>query len=249
MSNTPQSELRSTPRPVEKRAGGRSVGGYAAVYSKPSRQMGAMLEVIEPRAFSKSAGDSFANVVATLEHSPRDLLGTVSAGTLAISLDNVGMEYTVALPETQAGNDCLALVARGDLRHSSFEFRCWEDDFTYNGGGPPVRHLNSVQVISVSPVSNPAYLDSSVGLRSYEAGLRSFARFADADPDDVIRDAVAGVELRRYLERTDVSVPAPVTVPPTPLAVAQRGFEPNTDGDLEISAGDLTFTGARWIRS
>jgi uncharacterized protein len=212
--SAPVSELRSTPQPVEKRGGGRTIGGYAAVFSRPSRQMGAMVEVIEPRAFAKSSGDNFANVVATLEHSPRDLLGTVNAGTLTISLDKVGMGYDVSCPETQAGNDCLALVSRGDLRYSSFEFRCWEDDFTYNGSGLPVRHLNSVQVISVSPVSNPAYLDSTVGLRSYEAGLRSFARHVNADPDDVIRDAVAGVELRRYYERSDLAVAASVTVPP-----------------------------------
>lgn len=215
---TPDIELRSTPRPVEVRSGGRRIGGYAAVYSKPSRQMGAMVEVIEPRAFAKSAGDGFANVVATLEHSPRDLLGTVSAGTLTISLDSVGMDYTVDCPDTQAGNDTLAHVALGNIRHSSFEFRCWSDDFTHTSGGPPVRHLTSVQVISVSPVSNPAYLDSTVG-------LRSFAAHYGADPDDVIRDALAGVELRRYYERTDLSVPAPVTVPPGEL---------RSDGELDL---------------
>lgn len=112
------------------------------------------------------------------------------------------------MPPTSAGNDCLALVSRGDIRGSSFEFLCRQDDFTYNGGALPVRHLVSVQVRSVSPVRNPAYLDSTVSLRSFTTQF-------DADPDDVIRDARAG-ELRRYFARTDVASL------PEGLAVAQR---------------------------
>jgi phage head maturation protease len=60
------------------------------------------------------------------------LLGTVKASTLRLSIDNVGLDYTVELPETRS--DTLELISRGDVSASSFGFLCFEDSWGYSDG-------------------------------------------------------------------------------------------------------------------
>lgn len=58
-------ETRSTPVPIEMRqsASGRSMGGYAAVFNSPSKDLGGFVEIVTPSAFSKSRGDNWPGVV------------------------------------------------------------------------------------------------------------------------------------------------------------------------------------------
>ena len=117
--------------------------------------------------------------MARYEH--RDLLGTVAAQTLRLAVDRVGLDYEVDLPDTSAGNDVLALTQRRDLRSSSFSFQCYDQELSHENGFA-VRHLVSVRLIDVSPVTIPAYPDSSLALRSLAAQF-------SADPDDVFQMA------------------------------------------------------------
>jgi HK97 family phage prohead protease len=201
----PEIESRSTPRPVELRAAGsRRVGGLGAVYGKMSRPLGGgqFLEVIEPRAWSRSAGMGWPNVAAYREHNPSLLLGTVAARTLEIRDTKEGLDYTISLAETSAGNDTLADVMAGNLRGASVSMKVHEDDFTYNGSGLPIRHVISSELVELSVVSNPAYLDATCALRSY-------ATFLGVDPDELVADALAGGDLLRYSRRTDNVQSAP----------------------------------------
>jgi uncharacterized protein len=186
-------ESRATPSPVELRsAESRRVGGLGAVFGKPSQNLGGFIEVVEPRAFSKAEGDGFSGVVARYEH--KDLLGTVAAQTLRLSVDSRGLDYEVDLPDTTAGNDVLALTRRGDLRNSSFSFQVYDQDFTHENG-TTVRHLTSVRLIDVAPVTIPAYPDATLALRSLAVQF-------DADPDDVARMARENT-LSKLFVRTD----------------------------------------------
>jgi hypothetical protein len=97
------------------------------------------------------------------------------------------------------------------LRNSSFAFQVFDDDFTYDGGSLPVRHLISVRLIDVSPVSTPAYPDATVGLRSRAAHY-------DIDPEHVFTMARENRLLDLFV-RTDNRGPVK---PATPLSVAQR---------------------------
>ena len=145
-------EMRATPCAVELRsAGSRRIGGYGAVYNRKSRPLGAFVEVIENRAFAKAEADHWAGVVSRLEHKPELLLGSVAGGSLDLRTDAKGLDYSVELPNTSAGNDTLALVTRGDIHNSSVAFQCYDDEFSYDGGDFPVRHLISVRVLDVSP--------------------------------------------------------------------------------------------------
>jgi uncharacterized protein len=188
-------EERCEPVPVELRSGGpteRRVGGLAAVFGKRSQPLGGFIEIVENKAFSKCAGDGFAGVVCRYEHD--SLLGTTAAKTLRLNVDSRGLDYEVDLPNTTAGNDVFELTQRTDLRASSFAFQVYDQEWTHEDG-IPVRHLTSVRLIDVAPVTTPAYPDATVGLRSLAVQF-------DADEAEVFELARQG-ELRKMFTRTD----------------------------------------------
>jgi HK97 family phage prohead protease len=191
-----ETETLSNRQPVELRAASgnsRSIGGYAAVFDSLSENLGGFVERVGPGFFSDSQSNGFPGVVCRFEHDPNFLLGTVRSGTLQCSIDPTGLQYTVALPESRS--DILELVERGDLGSSSFAFQTHEDQWGITDRGLPLRTLISGRLIDVAPVSSPAYVDTTVG-------LRSLARYASAPIEDVVALAQAN-ELRKFFIRSD----------------------------------------------
>jgi uncharacterized protein len=146
---------------VEVRADGDAptIRGYAAVFNRMSQPLGNFVERIQPGAFADSiAGD----VRALWQHDTGRVLGRTKNGTLKLWEDERGLGFEVTPPDTADGRDALALIARGDVDQMSFGFSvpaggdAWED-----GEGMPVRTLRKVNLIEVSPVTFPAYLDTS----------------------------------------------------------------------------------------
>ncbi|MEU6344478.1 HK97 family phage prohead protease [Streptomyces sp. NPDC046977] len=214
-------ERRFTRGLVEVRAAGdsRTIGGYAAKFNTLSRNLGGFVERIDPRFFAKSEGDGWPRAMARYNHDNMALLGTTRAGTLRLVTDGVGLDYAVDCPAARA--DVYELVQRGDISESSFAFFTFEDDWSMTDDGFPVRTLLSGQLVDVAPVNDPAYLDTSTG-------LRSLAEKAGADLAEVRQAAEAG-ELKRFL-----GAPPPTIIPasgqgePHPVvAVRQRRAELN----------------------
>lgn len=161
-------ERRYQPGTVEVRAsadGGKKLGGYALKWNTLSRNLGGFVETIAPGACSKSVSDGL-DVLCRFQHRDEFLLGRVAAGTLRLTTDNTGLDYDCDLPDTSTGRDCGALAGRGDLRYSSFAFYTLEDEWEMTENGFPLRRLNQIQLVDVAPVVDPAYLDTSTGLRS-----------------------------------------------------------------------------------
>jgi len=172
-------ERRFTSVPVEIRAGSdnkMTIGGYAAKFGRMSQNLGGFVEQIDSRAFNKSHGDGWPDVLARYNHEDNLLLGTTGARTLRLGIDEVGLTYQVDLPASRA--DVHELVQRGDVRQSSFAFIPFDDDWaTDDVTGYPMRTLQSVRLVDVAPVNTPAYLDTSVGVRSGRTvDVRSLAR-------------------------------------------------------------------------
>ena len=195
------------------------IGGYAAKFSKLSRNLGGFVERIDPGFFAKSEGDGWPDVMARYNHDDNMLLGTSDAGTLRLAVDGTGLDYTADLPAARA--DVHELVQRGDVRRSSFAFYTFEDDWSMTEQDFPLRTLLSGQLVDVAPVNTPAYLDTSTG-------LRSLAERAGADLDEV-QTAAAGGDLKRFL-----GAPAPTVIDLAPsgqgdphplLALRQRRAE------------------------
>lgn len=80
------------------------------------------------------------------------------------------------------------------MRFSSFSFQAYEQNWTYEDA-TPTRHLESVRLIDVAPVANPAYPSGP------SVALRSLSSQFNADPVDVYRMAHDG-ELRKLFVKT-----------------------------------------------
>lgn len=161
-------ELRHVAASVELRSDGENPGvlvGYAAKYDTISQDLGGFVETVSRSAFTKSLADQ-NRIVARFNHDASGLLGTTDAGTLTVRSDDVGLRYEVALPNTSVGRDVGVLAARGDLRYSSFAFHTIEDSWGATERGFPLRTLQSALLVDVAPVTSPAYMDTTVAMRS-----------------------------------------------------------------------------------
>lgn len=191
-------ELRHIAQPVQYRQSDTGAGilsGYAAVFNRMSQNLGGFVEQVDPGAFTKSLSDQLP-VVARFNHEDNLLLGTTEGSTLALEVDGTGLRYDVTLPDTTAGRDVQVLAQRGDLRYSSFAFRTVADDWSFTPDGFPLRTLLAVQLVDVAPVVNPAYRDTTTGLRSLAEKLH-------LGVEDVRAAAELENGLKALLERED----------------------------------------------
>lgn len=195
--------------PVELREGGSGIGqltGYAAVFNRHSQNLGGFVEQVDPAAFTKSLADAVP-VMARGNHDDGHLLGTTWAGTLTLEVDGTGLRYTVDLPDTSSGRDWKALAARGDVKWSSFAFRTIEDEWGVTEQGFPLRTLRAVQLVDVAPVNSPAYLDTTVAVRSFEQRQAETetpeVETPGTDADDGQRDTHPSIDVRALLLELD----------------------------------------------
>ncbi len=164
------------------------LAGYAAVYERLSQNLGGFVEKVAHGAFAQSLADNNP-VLARYNHDDNQLLGTTEAETLRVSSNETGLPYEVDLPDTSVGRDVAVLAKRGDVRYSSFAFRTLEDAWSVTDQGFPLRTLVKVQLVDVAPVNNPAYRDTSVG-------MRSLAERTGIDPADLTTVGVEEIRAR-----------------------------------------------------
>jgi len=153
-------ELRATGE-----AGARKITGYASVFNTLSEDLGGWREMILPGAFTKAIAED--DVRALNNHNPEMVLGRLAAGTLALAEDETGLRYDIDPPDTQYARDLLTSIERGDVDQSSFSFRAVEE--SWRNPTPeqplPVRIIHEARLYDVSPVTFPAYPQTSVAVR------------------------------------------------------------------------------------
>lgn len=175
----------------------RYVSGYAVVfeqYSKPFRND--IVEIISRTAFDNT---DMSDVVMLVDHSR--LVGDVLArskngeGSLEISIDDIGVKFRFAVPDTSVGRDVVALIERGDITECSFAFLArkdsWRHDMMVEGKRYKVRRIEDVARLSdLSIVVKGQYSQTSVGIdeRSLAMRARELAR-----PKDVARQMSVGL--------------------------------------------------------
>jgi HK97 family phage prohead protease len=152
-------------------------------YDRASNDLGGFVEVIRRGAFS-SAFARGSDVCCFDGHDRLRLLGRTSAGSLRLKDSIGGLTYECDLPDTSAGRDVLELVRRGDMRGSSFGFRCVSDSWS-RGDGLPTRELRAVKLLDVGPVSEAAYPFATCAIRA----ARPYEVDADQDLTPVLRSA------------------------------------------------------------
>lgn len=170
---SPNAERRFFAEPVtfEKREDGvdeNIIEGYAAVFNKDSEDFGGWHERIAPGAFSDVLND---NAVALFNHDMNLVLGR-NGKNVTLTEDSTGLKYRITLPDTTLAKDMRQLVKDEIISQSSFAFTVQEQEWRHskNESEPSVRTIKKIKrLYDVSPVTSPAYPDTTVGARSFEA--------------------------------------------------------------------------------
>lgn len=170
MKNKTEERVFSSSLKIEQRAEGDNkvpmIVGYAAVFDSLSENLGGFREQIAVGAFDGVLGD---DVRCAFNHDPSMILGRTTSGTLRISVDGTGLRYECDPPDTQVARDLMVSLERKDVDQSSFRFMVDEDSWDEDDDGRVVRTIKKFKrLIDVSPVTYPAYPDTSVAQRSLD---------------------------------------------------------------------------------
>lgn len=144
------------------------IEGYAAMFNKNSEDFGGWHERIAPGAFSDVLKD---DAVALFNHDMNLVLGR-NGVNVSLVQDEKGLKYRIKLPDTTVARDLKQLVKDNIIHQSSFAFTVAEQkwDHPEKKEAPSVRTISKIKrLYDVSPVTNPAYRDTTVGARSFEA--------------------------------------------------------------------------------
>lgn len=145
-----------------------TIGGYAAKFNVLSEPMWGLREQIAPGAFDDVLDN---DVRCFFNHDENLILGRTLAGTLRLSVDDVGLIYEADLPDTQVARDLVTSMERGDISQSSFAFRIGVngDSWDENEDGVIIRTITKLgRLYDVSPVAIPAYPDATSAVRSLD---------------------------------------------------------------------------------
>jgi uncharacterized protein len=178
MTKMNNKEIRTLTSPIEIRAkeeeeGKHYIVGYALRFNAYSDNLGGFIETIEPDALKDA---DLSDVRALINHDPSQVLGRSKAGTLKLEVDDFGLRYEIALPDTTYARDLMNSMERGDIDNSSFGFTLDHendgDEWKYDEKREVyVRSIKRIKsVVDVSVVTYPAYTqaESLVAQRSLE---------------------------------------------------------------------------------
>lgn len=170
-----------------------TIEGYALKFNKPSQNLGGFREDIAPGATTKTIQE--ADIRGLVNHDPTLVLGRNKSGTMDVSEDGTGVFYRIQADLRQSYTKDLAIaMERGDVTQSSFGFRTIKDDWGIDEDDFPRRTLKEISLLDVSPVTYPAYLDSTSGLGSRALQMLAESRSLTVDLSDVdaLRAAIRG---------------------------------------------------------
>ena len=150
----------------------RIVCGYAARFDTESQNIG-WIEKIHAGAITE---DTIMNsdIFARLNHDENTVLARsrYGEGSLALELRDDGLYYEFEAPHTAAGDELLEHLKRGEITTSSFAFSLPEDGTGqrwYRDGEVLRRDITKIdRLYDVSPVYEPAYLDTSCNKRNMQ---------------------------------------------------------------------------------
>lgn len=149
----------------------RRIVGYAAVYNSLSEEIFGFREIIMPGAARDVI--EMEDVRALINHDSNLILGRTTAGTLRLFEDERGLRYEIDPPDTQYARDLIVSLDRGDVNQSSFGFRVEMEDEEWRGPDEdsplPLRIIHKFsRLFDVSPVTFPAYPETSVSMRALD---------------------------------------------------------------------------------
>lgn len=202
MNRTDEKIERRAYRIVEMRAAGEDgtpvISGHAAVFNEESEDLGGFVERIAPGAFTNTL--TRADVRALWNHNADYPLGRMKSGTLTLAEDERGLAFEIQVPDTQYGRDLVVSMKRGDVDQMSFAFATIKDNWE-QVDGRVVRTLLEVELYDVSPVTYPAYPQTSAAVRSK---LESFTAGGQAADREAGEQAAAQARIRNRRRKLQI---------------------------------------------
>lgn len=170
---TDRIEVRAADRTLHVAAATRRIRGIPIVFNSLSRAIPigggrSFKEIILPEAVDRSlrAGDE---IVATFNHDDNKVLGNSRSGTLRMAKTARGLEVIIDPPDPTDPANLLQLIERGDVHGMSFRFSVPEGgDRIERRDGEIVRMVTDMTFSDVSVVTRPAYLETTVSVRSLD---------------------------------------------------------------------------------
>jgi len=145
------------------------IEGYALKFNKQTVIGDYFREEIMPGALDNILND---DVRALFNHDPNMVLARSvnGEGTLQLMVDETGLKYRYETPNVSYAKDLTENIRLGNVSQSSFGFSIDEQEWIERDGELPLRQITSLKrLYDVSPVTYPAYQDTSVGKRSLDA--------------------------------------------------------------------------------
>lgn len=160
--------------------GSHVISGTAVVFDQPSEAM-PFIEYVSPLAFKNV---DFSQVQLLYNHDFSSILARVDAGTLEITVDTKGLNFTATLPDTQLGNDTFTNIQNGNLQGLSFGFTIADDRWGLDKDGNEVHIISQIdQLFELSLTPIPAYQETSVKIE------RSLKQFRNEERENMAKDA------------------------------------------------------------
>lgn len=152
----------------------RHVEGYAVRFNEDSNYLG-FIERISPTAITIDTINN-SDIYARLNHNENSVLARCNkgVGSLNLELRDDGLFYSFDAPQTDAGNELLEHLKRGEITSSSFAFSVDPTDNTtekwYRDNENNLRRdiYKIERLYDVSPVFSPAYSTTSCSARCEE---------------------------------------------------------------------------------
>lgn len=148
-------------------------GDVSKVIGRPDKngQLQFFYETIDPQAFVDSINNRPDGKPIDLyaDHDSQKLLATTDNGSLELNVDDVGLHMRAHIVNTNDGRDAYELIKSGIMGKMSFGFRVKHAimDYSYaNAHKYPLRKVDSLDLMEVSAVRFPAYLDTNIEARN-----------------------------------------------------------------------------------
>ena len=158
-----QMRSRGTEFRAAEQDGQKYIEGYFAVFGGVYELWPGATESVDPHAFDDTLG---GDIRALINHDTTLVLGRTKAGTLELKVDSRGLWGRIRV--NQADGDALNLysrIERGDVDQCSFGFEILEEETEWRDDGSVHWTIKRVKLYEISPVTFPAYEDTSVSAR------------------------------------------------------------------------------------
>ena len=185
---------------------GNTLTGHAALFNVWSEDLGFFKERIRKGTFEKTIKEN--DIRAMFNHDTNLILGRTKNKTLELWEDDIGLGFNLNLPDTTYAKDLKESIKRKDITQNSFGFQTLQDEWSADG---KKRTLTEVKLFDISPVTFPAYKQTSVKLRFLDAGIdfiklkrafyRSLIEKETSKDKEIIQEAIE--VFNRYLKESE----------------------------------------------